>query len=145
MKKSLIAVATAGLIATGTVLAETTVYRLDNGTLRNYSVQDQRHWDGGARDVGPSDNNWRDDDRQLGVDQRQARLQERIQRGFDNGRLTRPEARRLQRELEDIEAKQRAFEADGRLGRREEATLQNDLDALAARARNQLRDDERRY
>jgi hypothetical protein len=139
MKKSLIAVAAAGLIASGLATADTTVYRFGDGTVQRYTIQDDRHRDGSW------DNNWRDDERQLSVDQRQARLQERIRRGFDNGRLTHEEARRMQRRLEQTEAKQRAYEGDGRLNRRETEALHVDLDTLAQRVRNQLRDEDRRY
>lgn len=139
MKKSLIAVAAAGLIASGLAAAETTVYRFGDGTIQRYTIQDDRHWNGNW------DNNWRDDERQLSVDQRQARLQERIRRGFDHGRLTNEEARRMQRQLDRTETKQRAYEGDGRLNRRESESLHVDLDTLAQRVRNQLRDEDRRF
>ena len=93
----------------------------------------------------PGDSNWRDDERQLGIDARQARIRERIQRGFQSGRLTGPEARWMHRRLEEIEAHERAYEADGRLGRRESTRLHEELDALSARLRAELRDDDRRY
>ncbi|HEX4885875.1 MAG TPA: hypothetical protein VFX05_17160 [Casimicrobiaceae bacterium] len=142
MKKSLFAVAVAGVLATGVAAADNAVIRFDNGNARVYSVQD-RWWDHGQE--RRYDNNPRDDGRQLDVDTRQARLQERIRRGFDNGRLTPREAQRMQRQLSEIEAKQRAFESDGRLGPREARELQDDMDRLASRMRSQLRDDDRRY
>jgi opacity protein-like surface antigen len=89
--------------------------------------------------------NRRDDERQLGIDTRQARIRERIQRGFKSGRLTGPEARWMHRQLEEIAAHERAYETDGRLGRRESARLHEELDALSARLRSELRDDDRRY
>jgi hypothetical protein len=144
MKKSLIAVAAAGVLVSGAVAADTSVIRFDNGRIHAYTiqhdynrpaVQHDRRWDGHRRD----------DVRQMNIDERQARIQERIERGFENGRLTRPEARRMQRQLAENEAQQRAFESDGRLGRREVAALHDNLDVLAQRLRNQLRDDDRRY
>jgi hypothetical protein len=142
MKKSIFAVAVAGVLATGVAAAEDAVIRFDNGNVQIYSAQD-RWWE--HNQDRRYDNNPRDDGRQFDINREQARLQERIQRGIENGRLTRPEARRLEREIADIEAKQRAFEADGRLGPREARELQADLDELRARMRGQLRDDDRRY
>jgi hypothetical protein len=131
MKRSLIALATAGLIASGAVAAQSTVVQFDNGHVRAYQVQNERWNDG----------------RDLSVDEREARLHNRIQRGLESGRLTNREGRRLMRELDNVEAKERAFQADGRLGRREREDLHNDLDRLANELRNQLRDDDqqRRY
>jgi hypothetical protein len=62
-----------------------------------------------------------------------------------DGRITNSEARRLYRELAAVEAKERAFRADGRLTYREDAELNRNLDRLAENVRAQLRDDERTY
>lgn len=91
------------------------------------------------------DDNWRDDDRQLGIDARQARIRGRIHQGFQSGRLTGREARWMQRRLDEIEAHERAFAADGRLNRREAARLHEELDGLSAQLLAELRDDDRRY
>lgn len=131
MKKSLIALAVAGLVAS-TAMAATPAREARAAYL---PVQYEQRWDG----------NPRDDERQMQVDERQSRLANRIERGFENGRLTRPEARRLHDQLRHIEAKQRAFESDGRLGPREQAELQDDMDRLAARIRHQARDEDRRF
>ena len=139
MRKSLFAVAIAGALASGIATADDLVIRFDDGNVRAHTVQD-RWWDQNRYDRNP-----RDDGRQLDVNTRQARLQERIQRGIQSGRLTPREADRMQRQLVDVERKQRSFESDGRLGPREANELQDDMDQLASRLRNQLRDDDRAY
>jgi hypothetical protein len=135
MKKSLIAIAAAGVLASGVAAAERYVVNFDNGNVRAYAVQHDPRYD---------NNRW-NDGRNFSIDQREANIHERIRRGLNDGRLTRREARPLLRELENIEAKERAFESDGRLGGRERDALHNDLDNLAARVRQQLRDEDRRY
>ena len=142
MKKSLIALATAGVLASAAAAADTFVVRTDDGKVRAYAVQhDQRYdrrWDG-------DDYNYPNDGRNFSIDQRQDNIRNRIQRGIDTGRLNNREARRLLRELNYIESKERAFESDGRLGRRERDQLHQDLDTLASRLRYEARDDDRRY
>jgi hypothetical protein len=85
------------------------------------------------------------DDRSANIDEREARIKARIQRGIDDGRITDAEARRLHRELRDVEAKERAFRSDGRMGGREEAELNRDLDRLNDNVRRQMRDEQRQY
>ena len=75
----------------------------------------------------------------------EARISEWIDRGLNEGRLRPWQARRLQRELGDIQARERAMEADGSLSGREFAELNRDLDNLAANVRDQMRFEERRY
>jgi hypothetical protein len=106
--------------------------------VRVFAVQDYRYdrWNDGQQ--------W-DDGRRFGIDERQARIRGRIYRGEQIGALTPREARRLYRELGNIEAKERALESDGRLGRRERDNLHQDLDRLAANLRYEQRDDQRRY
>jgi hypothetical protein len=132
MKSTLIAVAVAGLLASGAALANDGFDRgaayPQHGAVQQYD----RHYD-----------RWQD--RSSTIDQREARIDARIRRGLDDGRITRREARHLYRELHEIEAKERAFEADGRLNRREMAELGADLDQLAERVRQQMRDDQRRW
>jgi hypothetical protein len=134
MKKSLIAVAAASVLASGLAAADTLVLRTGNGDVRAYAVQHDPRYD----------NRW-NDGRNFSIDQRQGNIRDRIQRGIDSGRLDRREARRMIRELNDIEAKERAFESDGRLGPRERDALHQDLDNLAMRLRHELRDEDRRY
>jgi hypothetical protein len=80
------------------------------------------------------------DDRSGDVREREARLRGWIQRGIDDGRIDRREARRLYRELGDIRAKERSYLSDGRLDGRERADLNRDLDRLADNVRDQMRD-----
>jgi hypothetical protein len=80
------------------------------------------------------------DDRAASVDEREARINARIQRGMSDGRINEHEARRLYRELRDVEAKERAFKNDGRLSRRETDELNRDLDRVTGHVREQIRD-----
>lgn len=127
MKTTLIALAAAGVLASGTAIGATVV-RIDHGTAF-VPVQYGDRWD----------------DRSIAIDEREARINARIQRGLHDGRITDREGRRLYRELGEIRAKERAFKSDGRLGRRETEELNRDLDRLAEHVRSQLRDEQRRY
>jgi hypothetical protein len=135
MKNILFALATAGVLASGTAIAgATTVHPLS---------QDQS---GMFVPVQYYDNHTRwDNDRAASINEREARLKARIQRGMNDGSITRWEARRLYRDLANIEVKERAFRSDGRLNSRESAELNRDLDRLALNVREQRRDEERRY
>src|SRR5215831_12656675 len=82
----------------------------------------------------------RSDSRSASIKQREARINQWIERGLNDGRLRPWEARRLQRELGDIEARANAMEADGRLNGREFAQLDRDLDRLADNVRDRMRD-----
>jgi hypothetical protein len=133
MKRLLIAVAVAGAIASsGTMAGSTTsTAQRDLGSPAFVPVQYyQQH---------------RADDRQAQINEREARIENRIQRGLADGRLTQWEARRLQRQLNDIQAKERAFMGDGWMNRGEFAELSRDLDQLADNVRAEARDDQRRY
>ena len=74
------------------------------------------------------------------VDEREARINARIQRGMSDGRVNERESRRLYRELRDIEAKERVYKDDGNLNRRETESLNRDLDRLTDHVRQQIRD-----
>ncbi|MET0918921.1 MAG: hypothetical protein ABWY07_10935 [Burkholderiales bacterium] len=134
MRSTLIALATAGLLASGGAAAGTAPIQVTRnvGSAAVVPVQYSQHSD-----------RW--DDRSANVNEREARIKARIERGLHDGRITNLEARRLYRELASIEAKERAFRADGRLSYREDAELKSNLDRLAENVRVQLRDDERRY
>ena len=70
---------------------------------------------------------------EAGVNGREARQRERIEAGVEDGSLTRGEARRLVREQQRIERRERRFrENDGKLGPRERRRLDRDLDRSAA-------------
>jgi len=138
MRKTLFALAAAGVLAAGAATAATTGH--DFGTAF-VPVQYNNPY-------GNNDDRWRDDrwdDRAQNVNEREARIRVRIQRGQNDGRLTDREARNLYRRLNVIEAKERTFMADGRLNYREDAELKRNLDALADNVRRQMRDEDRRY
>lgn len=127
MKTTLVALAAAGVLASGAAIGATVV-RVEHGTAF-VPVQYGDRWD----------------DRSVAIDEREARINARIQRGLHDGRITDREGRHLYRELHEIRAKERAFKSDGRLGRRESEELNRDLDRLADHVRSQLRDEQRRY
>lgn len=132
MKKSLIAFATAGVLASSVAAAGTTVqFNGDVRAARFSPVQYQQY------------GRW--DERSVNVNEREARINGRIQRGLSDGRITEREARRLYRQLADVEAKERAFRADGRLSNRETAELNRDLDRVAENVRSQTRDEQRNF
>jgi hypothetical protein len=130
MKGTLIALATAGVLASGAAFAGTTTTQGDAFP---------------SATIIPVQYYARGDDRSANINEREARINARIQQGRNDGRITDREARRLYRELADIEARERAFGADGRLDGRERAELNRDLDRLADHVREQARDEQRRY
>jgi len=119
MKLTVIALAVTGLLASAAVPAQP------------YHHDDHQRW-------AQNDDRW--DDREAGVNEREARINARIQRGMNDGRINEREARRLYRELREVEAKERAFNNDGRLNRRETEELNRDLDRLTGHVREQIRD-----
>ena len=130
MKKTLIAVAAAGVLASGAAAAGSVVVSHDLAFAPVQYRVDERQY--------------RAEERAANVNEREARINARIQRGLRDGRITDREARRLYRELHDIEAKERAFRNNnGRIGPREADELNRDLDRLADHVRHQLRDSER--
>ena len=137
MKNSLIALAVAGALASGAAAAER--FTIELGSQRAPVVTVQHRDDFGDY------RRWYDEGRQMSVDNRQARIHDRIQRGFDRGQLTRREVRQLERDLSQVREKERAFEYDGRLNRREREELHRDLDRVAERLRFERRDGQTRY
>ncbi|HEY3181039.1 MAG TPA: hypothetical protein VGL25_19415 [Casimicrobiaceae bacterium] len=131
MKGTLIALATAGVLASGVSFAGTTIIRVEH-VDRSSAIVPVQYYERG-------------DDRSANINEREGRINARIQRGLNDGRITDREARRLYRELANIEAKERAFSADGRLSGREQAELNRDLDRLVDRVRYEARDEQRRY
>jgi hypothetical protein len=127
--KTLIAFAAAGVLASTAFAAAPADERTDRHANPSVMIPVQY-------------NDYRDD-RSATIDEREARLMERIQRGMNDGRITNREARRLQRELDAIQAKEHAFKDDGRLNRRETDELNRDLSRLADRVRQQMRDEQR--
>ena len=119
MKSTLIALAAAGMLASTVAIAQ-----------QPYHRDSPQRW--------AQNDRW--DDREAGINERQSRINARIQRGMNDGRINEYEARRLYRELRDVEAKERAYMNDGRLNRRETDTLNRDLDRLTDHVRQQIRD-----
>ena len=135
MRNTLIALATAGVIASGGAVAGTTAAQVNRDASYaafvpvQYSTQYSTQYS----------------DRSAAINEREAHIRARIERGMHNGRITNAEARRLYRQLASIESKERSFKADGRLNYREDRELNRDLDRLAENVRVQLRDEDRRY
>ena len=136
MKRSLIALATAAVLASGAAAADTFTVRFDGRDARSFvTVQDHRN----------DFRRWHDEGRGMSIDERQARISAHIEHGLQTGALTRREARQLGRQLALTEHRERAFEADGRLNGRERAELHRELDNVAQRLRFERSDAERRY
>jgi CRISPR/Cas system-associated endoribonuclease Cas2 len=79
------------------------------------------------------------------IDERQERQMERIQAGFHNGKLTRPEFRELMREQREIRHMERTFSADGRIDAREFARLDRALDEASRNIKDEKHDRQTRY
>jgi hypothetical protein len=78
------------------------------------------------------------------IEVRLERLHTRIERGVQNGRLTRREAQGLRMEFRDLVQRERVYSRDG-LSWQERADLDARFDRLSARIRWERRDDDRRY
>ena len=83
--------------------------------------------------------------RDSGIDERQHRLEERIEHGWRSGALTQQEVRRLQHEMREIERAERYFWSDGRLTPRERSELHARLDYVTRLVQHERRDADRRY
>ena len=114
MKRTLITLFVAGLIASGAAAAHD---RWDNA-------------------YGPG---WyeRQQERNVAIREREWRIREWIQRSVADGRIRPWEARELYRELGYVRNKAQAFASDGRIDWRESAELNADLDRLAAHVRTE--------
>ena len=77
------------------------------------------------------------------INQRQAQLEQRIDRGVRHGGLTRVEARQLRGEFRNIERLETRYRANG-LSRWERADLDRRMDQLSARIAQQRHDGQRR-
>lgn len=73
------------------------------------------------------------------INQRQARLDQRIDQGVRNGALTRPEARRLRMEFNGIARLEQRYRAGG-LSLGERRDLDRRFNALSARVRYERQD-----
>ena len=139
MRKTLGACATIGVLASGAAWGDTGL-RMETRASSPEMIRVQ--YAQPSPQYAPRER-W--DDRALSVNEREARIKDRIHRGLNDGRITNREARWLLRQLAGVESKERAYLSDGRLNGRETADLNRDLDRLALNVRTQLRDDERRY
>ena len=93
-------------------------------------------------------NNYSDDrsaTRSSSITERETRMRDWIERSANDGRLRPWQARRLQRELGEIQDRQRTLEADGRLDGREFAELNRDLQRLADHIRDEMGNDTPRF
>lgn len=96
---------------------------------------EQDRWDG--------DRNWRDDrGAWMNINQRQAQLDRRIDRGIRSGRLTRDEAFRLRSEFRAIARLEHRYRVNGLSGW-ERADLDRRFDVLSARLRWERNDGDR--
>jgi len=80
-----------------------------------------------------------------GLNEREYRLEQRIQHGWRSGELSRQEYRRLNYELREIERAERYFKSDGFLSQRELGELHARLDGLSRAVYRETRDLDRRH
>jgi len=83
--------------------------------------------------------------RDAGINERQQRLEQRIEHGWRTGELTRPEVRRLRHELLDIERVEHHFWSDGRFTPRERSDLHARLDHVSRLIQHERSDVKRRH
>src|SRR5687767_6826085 len=83
--------------------------------------------------------------RDAGVNERQARLEQRIEHGWRAGELTQQEFRRLRHEMREVERAEHHFWSDGRLTPRERSDLHARLDHVSRLIQHERRDIERRH
>jgi hypothetical protein len=82
--------------------------------------------------------------RWVSIQQREVQLERRIESGVRRGDLTRPEARRLYRELRQVANLEDHYRVDG-LSRWERADLDRRFDRLSAQVRFERRDNQYGY
>ena len=83
-------------------------------------------------------------ERSLSINERQARQEQRIQRGVARGAITQREARELWRQPREISRAEATARADGRIDRREMRELTAMLDEADQRIRHQRHDQQNR-
>jgi len=131
MKRTLLALAAVSVVSSGAAFAGMSA--VQRGTIDSATVVPVQYYE-----RGPVQYYERGEARSASIDEREARIHEWIQRGLNEGRIRPWEARRLQQELADIQARERALTADGRLSGREFAELNRDLDRLADNVRERM-------
>jgi hypothetical protein len=102
------------------------------------SAQPRGDWHAGPGHWQNSQGGW------MNINQRQADLDRRIDRGLRRGDLTRAEAQNLRREFRQIARLEQRYRADG-LNMRERADLDRRFDQLAARIRWERNDNQYGY
>ena len=85
------------------------------------------------------------DFRDSGINERQHRLERRIEQGWRSGDLTPGEYRRLQAGLSEVERAERYYASDGHLSRSERDELHARLDHLSREIYRQRHDGERQH
>lgn len=80
----------------------------------------------------------------ISINEREARLDARIEQGIRSGQLTRSEAYRLRSELDGLQRLEVRYRRGG-LNGWERADLDRRFDALSAQIRFERRDEDRRY
>jgi hypothetical protein len=80
-----------------------------------------------------------------GIDERQYRLEQRVEQGRRSGEITRQEYRHLAQELRLIARDEHAFRADGFLSPRERQVLHARLDEVSRAVYRESHDGQRRY
>lgn len=78
-----------------------------------------------------------------GIDNREVRIGDRIEEGVRSGRITKGEARTLQRRQREIERREARFKSDGVVTPLERRQLQNELTALRNDVERMMRNDRR--
>ncbi|TMH27165.1 MAG: hypothetical protein E6H66_24025 [Betaproteobacteria bacterium] len=139
MKRTLLALAAVSVVSSGAAFAGMSA--VQRGTIDSATVVPVQYYERGPvqyYERGPVQYYERGEARSASIDEREARIHEWIQRGLNEGRIRPWEARRLQQELADIQARERALTADGRLSGREFAELNRDLDRLADNVRERM-------
>lgn len=96
----------------------------------------------GAASAQPYYGQRHDQGRWTSINERQARLDARIDRGIQNGQLNRREAIRLRREFRQIAYLEKRYRSNGLSGW-ERADLDRRFDALSAQIRHERRDGDR--
>jgi hypothetical protein len=66
-----------------------------------------------------------------GIDNRQADIHARIERGIAAGSITRAEAKRLRQRERDIQHRESTYKADGKITQKERDRLRSDVDKLS--------------
>lgn len=137
MKKSVINT-TLGLIALATMSFAASHAQANHDDSRRYDAPSGHAWQ--EREFGYRHEQRSNRQRLAEINARQTRLEDRIERGWENGALTRREYRTLKAELRHFEWAKRDLMSDGSLTPLEFQQLENGLDNAARNLRMEKRD-----